>query len=125
MPLFLVEPGVAVGDGIRHVVADRDRDIVVLLSVPKVNLNGDVLKPESPGLRVQRRVLIGPATARPERLLEGIDEHLLQLGLIQLGSRSNSGSTTAQAALIASSTSSPSMASILRVISFSGLDRMA
>jgi hypothetical protein len=124
MPLFLVEPGVAVGDGIRHVVADRDRDIVVLLSVPKVNLNGDVLKPESPGLRVQRRVLIGPATARPERLLEGIDEHL-QLGLIQLGSRSNSGSTTAQAALIASSTSSPSMASILRVISFSGLDRMA
>ena len=52
MPLFLVEPGVAVRDGISYVVADRDRDILVLLSVPKVNLSGDVLKPESPGVCV-------------------------------------------------------------------------
>ena len=60
MPLFLVEPGIAVRDDISYIVADRDRDIVVLISVPKVNLSGDVLKPESPGVCVQRGVLIGP-----------------------------------------------------------------
>ena len=48
MPLFLVELGNAVGDGLSYIAADRDRDIGGLPSVPKMNWGGDLLNPESP-----------------------------------------------------------------------------
>jgi hypothetical protein len=83
MPLFLIEPGVAAGDSICYEATDRDWDVVVQLTMPKVNLSSDLLKLESPGLCVQSGFVIGSADARSKCLLHARDEHLRQLGLLQ------------------------------------------
>ncbi len=58
MSLVFDEPGVAIRDGIRNVAGDRNRDILVLSSVPQVNLGSDVLKLESPRACVQPRFVM-------------------------------------------------------------------
>ncbi len=81
MSLVFDEPGVADRDGIGDVVADRNRDILVLSSVPQVNLGSDVLKSEAPRPCVLPSFVMDPGNPGSKCLREGkIDDLLRQLG---------------------------------------------
>ena len=78
MSLVFNEPGVAVRDGISNVLADRDKDIPVLSSVPQVNLGSDVLKSESPRACVQPSFVMDTGNPRSKCFREEEVDNLLR-----------------------------------------------
>ena len=69
----------AVWEGAGNMAAHRDKDVVVLLSVPQMDLGSDILKRESPWVGVQAGFVVGTGNPRPKRFTNGVDDALQEL----------------------------------------------